>query len=366
LLPEEVAAILDLVERWGPVDRSHRKLAHRGSYEQLVWVSPSSLRRVLITHEVTLPEPLARTRSERKPWPDWLVWEPNRIWIWDVTHFIRARRVCFAIIDMVSRKWIATLVSVEETATQVQVLFEHALEVEGLPELLTDERLDLDPDDPRRPILLAVSDNGRPMTAHDTRAFMALMAIACHHGRPVVPHDQAWIESFFGHIKGEWPHLETITGPAVLEAELVRVRSEYNTVRLHESIGYVTPTTNTAVAGRPSAKPAATDSSAPGNAASTTIAGTPRAAKASASSSRTSASVASASRPRSTTAATTASSRSSSVIGPRADRIWRTAASIASNIAPTLPARRTLSAADRRAAAHEGGHFTPASARRRP
>src|SRR4051812_28865919 len=107
--------------------------------------------------------------------------------------------------------------------------------------MLTDERLDLDPDDPRRPILLAVSDNGPQMRAHDTRAFMALMAITQHHGRPHTPTDQAWIESFFGHIKGEWPHLETITDPVVLEAELARVRTEYNTVRLHEAIGYVTP-----------------------------------------------------------------------------------------------------------------------------
>ena len=30
---------------------------------------------------------------------------------------------------------------------------------------------------------------------------MALMAIAEHHGRPHVPQDQAWIESFFGHVK---------------------------------------------------------------------------------------------------------------------------------------------------------------------
>jgi putative transposase len=119
------------------------------------------------------------------------------------------------------------------------VPFEHALELEGLLELLTDDRLDLDPGDPRRPILLAVSDNGPPMTAHDTRAFMALMAIVQHHGRPGVP--QAWIESFFGHIKTEWPHLETITDPALLETELKRVRTEYNSVRLHEAIGYVTP-----------------------------------------------------------------------------------------------------------------------------
>lgn len=241
LLPEEIAAILDVAERWGTVDRSHRKLAHRGSYQQLVWVSPSTFRRVLIDHGLSLPEPQPRSRSAKKPWPDWLLWEPNRIWIWDATHFTHARRVVFAIVDMVSRKWIDTLVSVEETATQVQVIFENALEVEGLLELLTDERLDLDPDDPRRPILLAVSDNGPPMTAQATRAFMALMAIAQHHGRPHTPQDQAWIETFFGHIKGEWPHLETITDPTLLETELARVRTEYNSVRLHEAIGYVTP-----------------------------------------------------------------------------------------------------------------------------
>lgn len=241
LLPEEIAAVLDVAERWGTVDRSHRKLAHRGSYEQLVWVSPSTFRRVLIDQGLALPEPQPRSRSAKKPWPDWLVWEPNRIWIWDVTHFTRSRRVCFAIVDMVSRKWIDTLVSVEETSTQVQVIFEHALDVEGLLELLTGERLDLDTDDPRRPILLAVSDNGPPMKAQATRAFMALMAIAQHHGRPHTPQDQAWIETFFGHIKGEWPHLETITDPTLLETELVRVRTEYNSVRLHEAIGYVTP-----------------------------------------------------------------------------------------------------------------------------
>ena len=147
----------------------------------------------------------------------------------------------FPIVDMVSRKWIDTLVSAEETATQVQVLFEHALELEGLLELLTDERLDLAVDDPARPILLAVSDNGPPMAATDTREFMALMAIAQHRGRPHTPTDQAWIETLFGHIKGEWPHLEDLDDPVVLEAELARVRIEYNTVRLHEAISYVTP-----------------------------------------------------------------------------------------------------------------------------
>ena len=191
----------DIAERWGAVDRSHRKLAHRGSYEQLVWVSPSTFRRVLIDQGLSLPEPQPRSRSAKKPWPDWLEWKPNRIWIWDATFhaippgLLRDRGHGVSQVDR-------HLVSVEETATQVQVMFEHALEVEGLLELLTDERLDLDTDDPRRPILLAVSDNGPPMTARDTRAFAwPLMAIAQHHGRPHTPQDQAWIETFFGHIK---------------------------------------------------------------------------------------------------------------------------------------------------------------------
>ena len=241
ILPAEIDAILAVAEAWGPVDRSHRKLAHRGSYEGLVWVASSTFRRVLAAHGLVLPEPPARTPSVKKPWPDWLEWVPNRIWIYDATHFTRCRRVVFAIVDMVSRKWIDTLVSVEESATQVQVIFEHALEIEGLLELLTDQRLDLAVDDPARPILVAVSDNGPSMAATDTRAFMALMAIVEHRGRPHTPTDQAWIESFFGHIKGEWPHLEDIDDPVLLETELARVRIEYNSVRLHEAIGYVTP-----------------------------------------------------------------------------------------------------------------------------
>src|SRR5664280_1260535 len=81
-------------------------------------------------------------------------------------------------------------------------------------------------DDGPVPLLLAVSDNGPQMRSHTTREFMAAVAIAQHFGRPHTPTDQAWIETLFGHIKGEWPHLEKITDPAELAAELDRVRTE--------------------------------------------------------------------------------------------------------------------------------------------
>jgi putative transposase len=70
---------------------------------------------------------------------------------------------------------------------------------------------------------------------------MALMAITQHHGRPGTPTDQAHIESFFSHLKRDWPNLLEIRDPAVLDTELHRVRTEYNATRLHASIGYVTP-----------------------------------------------------------------------------------------------------------------------------
>jgi putative transposase len=41
--------------------------------------------------------------------------------------------------------------------------------------------------------------------------------------------------------KGDWSHLTSITDPAALDTELARIRREYTTVRLHASIGYVTP-----------------------------------------------------------------------------------------------------------------------------
>ena len=84
LLEEEVEQILDLAEEWGEIDRSHRKLAHRGSRLGRVWVSPASVYRVLAAHDLVLPTPPTRAPVQRRPWPDWLEYRPNQVWGWDV------------------------------------------------------------------------------------------------------------------------------------------------------------------------------------------------------------------------------------------------------------------------------------------
>ncbi len=245
LLPEEITEIMAVFEEWSETDRSHRKLAHRGSYLGRFWASPSSVRRVLVAqdkHFRPLPRP---GRSVRRVFPEWAEYTPNSIWIFDTTHFTASGMAVLIVEDLVSRKWLTEVVSSEETSTQVAVGFTRALEAEGLLEVIEerDRQGLVDPftDDERRPVLLAVSDNGPQMTSGSTREFMALHAIAQHFGRPGTPTDQAWIESLNGHIKAEYPHLLAITDPATLRAELKITRAHYNGVRLHQGVGYVTP-----------------------------------------------------------------------------------------------------------------------------
>ncbi|MGH3612705.1 MAG: transposase [Pseudonocardia sp.] len=247
LLGWEREVIVKLAEDWGEIDRSHRKLAHRGSRLELVYVSESTVLRVLVAAGVVLPAAPAREPRRKTPWPEWAELTPGVIWIYDFTHFRAGRRCAVAVLDVVSRSWPATCVSAEESSTQVEVAFTAAILTDGKAHLLDAALLDalhtgVVPDnDERVPVLLAVSDNGPQMTSRATAVFIAGARIAQHFGRPSTPNDQAWIESFLGHLKGESPHLEKIRNPRELERELNRLRGHYNTVRLHEGIGYLTP-----------------------------------------------------------------------------------------------------------------------------
>jgi putative transposase len=137
-----------------------------------MWVSPSSVRRVLAAEGLRL-RPLPRpARSVRQPFPDWVEYRPGMLWIFDTTHFTRAGVAVCAIEDLVSRKWLTEVVSVEETSVQVQAAFCQALQGEGLLDQVTarlDGTVDLATDDPARPVLLAMSDNGPQMTSGSTR-----------------------------------------------------------------------------------------------------------------------------------------------------------------------------------------------------
>ncbi len=250
LLDWETEAVVALAREWGTVDRSHRKLAHRGSRLGRVFVAESTVLRVLTAGGAHLPGlPRVTGKRAKTPWPDWVELIPGQIFIYDFTHFKGLRGWCaIAVIDVISRYWLSTVLAPEESWVQVQNAFIAALEADGKGWLLEEDTLAQDlasghlpENDDRLPVLLAVSDNGPQMRASKTAEFMAIARIAQHFGRPGTPNDQAWIESFFGHLKGEHPYLDTLTDPETLRHELDLRKEHYNTIRLHESIGYVTP-----------------------------------------------------------------------------------------------------------------------------
>ena len=167
LLGSERDEIMALFDEWGHIDRSHRKLAHRGSYLGRVWVSPSTVDRVLAGHGLALagtPRPAKKTKT---PWPNWCEWRPNQLWCWDGTQFpaCKPAKHAYAIVDVVSRKWIATHLTTAPDSVAARVLFAKALQSE---QLLTDEaatRLDNPnsdlPDNNEIPLLLAVTTTDR-------------------------------------------------------------------------------------------------------------------------------------------------------------------------------------------------------------
>ncbi|MQA17353.1 MAG: integrase, partial [Pseudonocardiaceae bacterium] len=187
LLGWETDAVLELAKDWGRVDLSHRKLAHRGSRLDAVFVAESTVLRVLTAAGMHLPGlPQVRQKRPKTPWPDWVELVPGQIYIYDFTHFTGLRGWCaIAVLDVVSRYWLSTVLAPEETWVQVETAFIAALEADGKGWLLEDATLaeqlasgQVPDNDDRVPVLLAVSDNGPQMKASKTAEFMAIARIA--------------------------------------------------------------------------------------------------------------------------------------------------------------------------------------------
>lgn len=161
LTPDEEAEIVAVFNEWAEVDRSHRKLAHRGSWLGRFWASPSTVKRVLDRRELRFRGPKRDGRSQRRPWPDWVEEQPNRIWIYDTTHWTTASAATTVISDVITGKWIADITSADETSIEVQAVFTRALRVEGLDEIIdtvNPEGVAWDPDSDDVPVLLVMSD----------------------------------------------------------------------------------------------------------------------------------------------------------------------------------------------------------------
>ena len=215
-------------------DRSHRKLAHRGSYEGIACGSRSPrVRRVLdrapagVTTLSRRPGPGAPNAGRS---PSGTTYGRHSIWIYDTTRFARCRKSTYATMiigDLVTRKWITEIVSAEETGLQVQLAFTARARGSRACSTPSDAYhrhgwLDPTVDDLTR--AAGAARRLRQRAADDFRLHARVPRDVRDRATLRPPRhahqDQAWIESLFSHIKADWPHLDQIRDPAVLRAEL--------------------------------------------------------------------------------------------------------------------------------------------------
>ena len=235
----EREAIVEAAQDEAKVDLHHRKLAHTLGREARVYVSESTVFRVLKAEGLVAPREVRHRPVAQRP--ELMATRPRQVWCWDFS-YVRIGLVFWyllAIIDLFSRKIVGWDLVFQATAEEARRVWDEALAAEGL---LDAEPQSVGPDgEPGGLGLKAMSDNGTQMKAKTMREFFRDLGIDQVFSRPHTPEDNAYIEAWFATAKCEGIYREEYGDPLEAHdgiAELVRY---YNEDRLHQGIGFVTP-----------------------------------------------------------------------------------------------------------------------------
>ena len=229
ITPEERGAILEMAQEEEWADLRHRKLAHMLGRLRKVFVSESTVLRVLRAAKL-VALPLPRRRSQRQK-PEVKADGPNEVWRWDISYV--AVGVTFwylvAILDQYSRKIAGWGFFPQATQAEVKRVWDEALGREGLLEM------------EGKKMPQAVSDRGSQMKAKSIKAFFRDLGIGQIFCRPHTPNDNAEMESFFATLKCERLYRGSYEHTLEAEADIAEFITYYNQGRLHQGIGFVTP-----------------------------------------------------------------------------------------------------------------------------
>jgi len=227
----ERKAIVEMAKEEEHADLRHRKLAHMLGRIKKVFVSESTVLRVLRAENLVAP-PVPRQRP-RKQKPEVKADGPNQVWRWDISYVLVGTVFWYlvAILDQYSRKIVGWGFSPQATQAEVKWVWDQALLSEGL----------LDGEGRRMP--QAVSDRGSQMKAKSIKAYFRDLGIAQLFCRPHTPNDNAEMESFFATLKCERLYHGSYGQGDALQAwtDIAKFIDYYNRGRLHQGIGFVTP-----------------------------------------------------------------------------------------------------------------------------
>jgi transposase InsO family protein len=151
---------------------------------------------------------------------------PNQIWVGDVT-YLRAGgswRYLAVVMDRHTRRILGWSLGPSRSAQLTLSALNTAIARRGRP-----------------PGVIFHSDRGVEFSAYAFRARLAAHGMTQSMKRPRELGDNAFIESFFHSMKSDVIHGVTFGNDPVLVDTVTRYMRQYNRLRLHSSIGYLSP-----------------------------------------------------------------------------------------------------------------------------
>lgn len=169
---------------------------------------------------------LARTRRLRVAVHTITAATVNHVWAWDITTLpgplVGTVFYAYTIIDVYSRKIIATDVHDHQRQDHAIDLFTRAINTHGAPTFVH-------------------SDNGATMTSHKLQHALHAHNITLTFSRPRTSNDNAITETWFGTYKQHKKtpaHFETLHEA---RAHITKFAHRYNTSHFHKNLGHHTP-----------------------------------------------------------------------------------------------------------------------------
>jgi putative transposase len=153
---------------------------------------------------------------------------PNRKWVTDITyvHTLAGWAYVAVVLDLFSRKVVGWAVRDTLATELVQAALRNAIEKRQ----------------PQGQRLLHHSDRGCQYTSDAYQHTLNSLGIECSMSRTGCCYDNAVMERFFWSLKHEWTNHETYANLEEVRFGVFQyIETFYNTVRIHQTLGYLSP-----------------------------------------------------------------------------------------------------------------------------
>jgi putative transposase len=164
-----------------------------------------------------------RALGTRAPMP--IPAAPNDLWSLDFVsdQFVCGRRFrILAVYDVCTRECLATVADTSISGKRVARELDRIIAWRGRPKMI-------------------VSDNGTELTGNAILTWTAEAKVEWHYIAPGKPMQNAFVESFNGRLREEFLNETLFTSLGQVRASLEEWRRDYNEVRPHSRIGWLTP-----------------------------------------------------------------------------------------------------------------------------